>query len=525
LPSCTGGFILCFLSVLFHCASNVSALQPTFEAPAREVNQIPLITSQPEEESTKFQKTYPVTASESPTPSDEPAGFCKTEKTTCPALEDTKHGRQCRCDVQCRHFGDCCVDVAEGGASLYRCRSLQSMIVVHRVQRGFKWGFNWFIEPVRISDEGVLMVARCPPQEDPGLDRLCRRQVPPSEYSYLLDYPVTSNATNVTYANVYCARCNADHRHLVRRNADLKCSEHQALKKNSPAAVAAGTFYQQGALQWWTEDADAFCYLDIPDFGSVKKFAEQHHARTCVAPELELECQDGSHVGIQCLRRQIHDCAKGWPNDENRSKCGSYIMLVEANGTVYKNPHCALCNNADTHALTCYTDKEMMTGINLPPAFSVLMDFSSRDCNDYEVFDPLSGACHLVVVDQQNNSTVSHCPKIKLKKDEFHITKNGSLVENLTGIVHIEGTFVLEESDAFVCSERLTYLQTVKRSQRILTLILLIISIICLLLHITLYILLPKLQNLPSRNLFSLSCSLFTSQKKLSMQNFKAIGS
>lgn len=55
----------------------------------------------------------------------------------------------------------------------------------------------------------------------------CRRQVDSvDEFSYLMDVPVTSTATNRTYVNTFCARCNSDSEHLMNVVVALDCSDY-----------------------------------------------------------------------------------------------------------------------------------------------------------------------------------------------------------------------------------------------------------------------------------------------------------
>ena len=49
-------------------------------------------------------------------------------------------------------------------------------------------------------------------------------QVPIDKYSYLLDLAVTSESSNETYVNYYCAACNGDANSLVRRELMLNCT-------------------------------------------------------------------------------------------------------------------------------------------------------------------------------------------------------------------------------------------------------------------------------------------------------------
>lgn len=81
----------------------------------------------------------------------------------------------------------------------------------------------------------MYMIGSCPTDnsfnEDESVEALCRRRkIPesyfPHQYSYLIDIPVLSLATNRTYANVYCAQCHSDAHELAQWNITIKCNDN-----------------------------------------------------------------------------------------------------------------------------------------------------------------------------------------------------------------------------------------------------------------------------------------------------------
>ena len=69
------------------------------------------------------------------------------------------------------------------------------------------------------------MINRCPPNwaGNDSLQLLCQRNPNLTEYSHLLDLPVFSLATNRSYANIYCAKCHFDTRHLAKWDFSVNC--------------------------------------------------------------------------------------------------------------------------------------------------------------------------------------------------------------------------------------------------------------------------------------------------------------
>lgn len=81
-----------------------------------------------------------------------------------------------------------------------------------------------------ISKYHVYMIGKCPASfhDDFSLAAMCQRKRhadPPIQYSYLMDIPVLSLTTNLTYANIYCARCHADDQELAEWEASFQCNE------------------------------------------------------------------------------------------------------------------------------------------------------------------------------------------------------------------------------------------------------------------------------------------------------------
>ena len=80
----------------------------------------------------------------------------------------------------------------------------------------------------------MYMIGSCPTNDssndDESLEALCRRRQNPESYfhrySYVIDIPVLSLATNRTYANVYCAQCHSDAYQLAQWNISIKCNDN-----------------------------------------------------------------------------------------------------------------------------------------------------------------------------------------------------------------------------------------------------------------------------------------------------------
>jgi hypothetical protein len=164
-------------------------------------------------------------------------------------------------------------------------------------------------------------------------------------------------------------------------------------------------------------------------------------------------------------------------------------------------------------------------------------------CGPDEIFDHLHNRCHAVIcgvlftnqngicvpILNDNNSPEdrddlllsgslnSTCKRIILSVNEdYYMLDNGSLIVNKTGqMLDADEYELLDSGDSVqICadtSHQRTFFKYSK-AQSMLSDICLAISVICLAFHIAIHAALPKLRNLPGKNLLSLSCALFLAQ-------------
>ncbi|KAG7157655.1 G-protein coupled receptor Mth-like 10-like 2 [Homarus americanus] len=406
--------------------------------------------------------------------------------------------------------------------------------------------------------EGLMMVESCR-MDYVGLpvERLCKQQVTPEAYTYVLDLPVTSRATNTTYVNYHCAVCNDDARNLHTWNVTINCSTKQILKTYTLVEFMQKATYQPGLRKWQRftyrspEDEkriipDEFhvCYFDVLEFKKSDKFIKKYGGRLCIYPKGVCEKKPSSRTHI--CKQQVRHCDPAWPDQLDREKCRRYSQLfMHKNGTshetVYKNPHCARCNfvNVSSSAVSCVhsllskkcvSNRSTGSG-NLPTCFSVLMDFRENTCNTAdELWDPIHLTCKKIycgrlfklengecvkdytAYQSLGNSTLldNSCPKIELLEDDYVPRPDGSVFVNTTKKVYKKGEFEMHsETKILVCNDHYQYTAGFSEIHSLLTLIVLLISLAGLALHIIVYLLVPRFRNLPGKNLFCLSCCLF----------------
>ncbi|KAK4307796.1 hypothetical protein Pmani_020465 [Petrolisthes manimaculis] len=460
-----------------------------------------------------------------------------------PSTTHTVHTlcRQCWCDPDCVTYGDCCRDKSqadwgdgrEEDSGLYTCNKMSTMGMV-----------------------GLLMVGSCRPQyHELPINNLCTQQVSSEEYSYVLDLPVTSRVSNITYVNYHCAVCNDDAFHLHVFNVTINCRTRQILKEYTMLEFMSKALYQPRQRQFIryiyrdATDEQLFiprethrCTLEVAEFEDAEEFVRNFGGRLCRYPKSTC---DPRFIGRrEICYQQISQCDPAWPDLLDIEKCRRYSQVVvnrdhRGYKTFYKNPHCARCNfvNVSSRNLYCSVHEDRCNDRireilhYLPPSFSVLMDFRRDSCSSVdELWDPFHRECKKIFCGKLykltngecvrdstapllgNSTLLDHsCPKVMLTAEEFVLLGNGSLlVANATQKLYNEGEYEMQSEEiVYICNEEHLYLSGITQVQELITAVTLVTSLAALALHIIIFLLVPRLRNLPGKNLFCLTCCLF----------------
>ncbi|CAG7720942.1 unnamed protein product [Allacma fusca] len=318
------------------------------------------------------------------------------------------------------------------------------------------WRCNKFHEK---DGTNVLMISQCPTESSATLKDLCSadRTDPDIEYNYLMDIPVYSTGTKYLYRNIYCARCHGEKNpSLFQWNTRLYCNVTMTMTEQEEFIQNAT--YIPG--ERYLVSGNRLCGIYIGDLFNSSKTIESF------IPNVRY-----------CGSNSIETCPKNYGKNDKQKRtahlCVSYTQHVKAKGgLVYKNPHCALCNgvqlnhwdierNITIPNVACYQSTVIMAAFfpKIPshhsgPGIQLLFDFSL----------------------------------------DIH--------ENVVGYNTIFCAKDLHEGFMSRFSVVLNYVSMIS----------LAISVIFSILHILLYMLLPKLRNLPGKNLLCLTISLLISQ-------------
>ena len=178
-----------------------------------------------------------------------------------------------------------------------------------------------------------------------------------SLYTYHLDLPVHSLASNTTYANYFCALCHGDAADLMRFNASVTCTNMDIVRTcgiNVVRSVLGEENYSPGKLRWSK-------YLrgrEFPDNCT-------HGASYPISCQMDIreDPRDAGGDVAECLNSQAVDtCARRDPDGDMPSErermlkvfCGLYaFVVVGPDQRLYKNPHCAACNGVKMNETKC----------------------------------------------------------------------------------------------------------------------------------------------------------------------------
>lgn len=366
------------------------------------------------------------------------------------------------------------------------------------------------------------MIAECPEDVPAHLSARCSKK---SEYTYLMDIPVISATTDIVYTNIFCARCHRDV--LIEEfNFAIMCLQDIL---NDTRALANMT-YNPGTLYWTTDDALIHGRRDIRNSqsspfgnGRVNNREGNDHNKCYLIVDY------GESVGRSCELNLVEECSADWPQDDIRRRCSSYNYYVSYEAKPYKNYDCALCNRVAEDKIECLSKFHPVGRNPLPPPPSLTDLFTvDGDCEEDQVWDALYRRCEHVScgylftlqdgVCVSNNRTAgkdsrsylnSTCYTTEFRRNYSAMFPNQSVYLNYTEKIYDFGEYeFVNHSWIRVCRPETLWTP----AMNIISTVLISISLVCMLLHILIFFALPRRQNIPSMNLFSMTCSLFIAE-------------
>lgn len=286
----------------------------------------------------------------------------------CPHGEDLCSNQSpenvCRCDADCRQYGDCCVDRSDPAS--YAARDEAPISVSSRWKCVVENGREFYA------------LATCPddPAIDPDLRSHCLGQA--DQLKHLQNVPVYSNASRIMYANVFCAACHKDLEALRPWNLELRC--------NRP---------------WKAETV--LDSLSKGRYGKMSRALHGSNGLTCRLQVGETSSPTFWHEvpGLRECRAAISSCRKG-AAAHDVVLCSSYTALVYSPRKFanYRNFHCFRCAGGPPGTVECGA-RPAMYGHDTPDVSHLTLGVRShfvnrRKCEhtDTHIYDPLSNSCY-----------------------------------------------------------------------------------------------------------------------------------
>ncbi|XP_069189060.1 adhesion G-protein coupled receptor D1-like [Procambarus clarkii] len=430
---------------------------------------------------------------------------------------DYQSAEKCNCDDLCAEYGDCCPD------SVYYRREDQVLPERYKcVTVDNEDNERFYMKNVCMSgweDEEVAQVCLAGSPADIS-----------SSGDPLAHLPATSSTTSVTYTNYYCALCNNDSRHLTLWKTQLE--------------------YYPGQPDNLSEYITSHLIFDNGSWGAFIPVNGSQIFQKC---NINIKIPD-IPVNIRKCDSTIKTCAENWSDASVAALCHSYTAVRYWGYVAYRNPHCLLCNWIHASLFRCSIEPLTTS------SFALLTDFDFHSAGNYvgnvdlcqpgefynkflkkciilkrhnsevdkddkryqgdkkvTTITPDSSACrpHSTrkafrsnIVSSESNETLD-CDKILLCEGEFTLNEKRMVTVEAYARSYQVGEYEVTEGGVLVCMPQ----ELPEKFSSVLGWVSLAglgLSCLCLLLHLAVFLLLPRLRNLPGKCLASLCLSLLT---------------
>ena len=319
-----------------------------------------------------------------------------------------------------------------------------------------------------------------------------------------LGLPVTSNATNITYVNYHCAKCNDDFdiNKTIRWHLAVTCGKdfaHPLPELNTNMKLK----YENSKFKPTFQNMNySKCQLYIwRPFSLLRK----------------------------CHLNTVVTCPTSWLNETVRAQCEEYTSLVfNLLKKPFRNPHCATCNSLPVREWRCEKKTtEVETG------FPEMFDFNG--CGDEvgrrsicpnfnEDYDILTNKCRIINVPEtrlNEGRMLGNCSETRflcdpkkrsyftLRREQYKLNSNCTVEVFPLYKVYSEGQYREAENDSLeMCVELPTDGMKFGDILRLLAILGHAVSIVFLFLHLVAFTKNPALRNISDKNLASYCTAL-----------------
>ena len=400
--------------------------------------------------------------------------------------------RNCFCDSSCRQYDDCCDQSRNAHSHFYQCVDFLSPTMINRTSNFHPLSI-WMREQCLHNYQGSPLDLQC---------RNVHRETFLDNPSLFI--PVTSVHTKITYRNYFCAHCN-----------------HEV----------------NDQLVFW--QLKVFCrtngsQLDLKDIEQMDYYI-QNLTRNCLKTIHYPHIQGTNEPSVfirPCKKTLPAICPSGTSIDLARNCSSSspkyrYDLLTKQ---IYPNPYCVQCMNRNNHSISCLDPIRSsaipsMSHTRVQP-LSILFDpnllqrylksnssiefiysLAYKCRNSNELYDLFRKKCSVMTYSNRERIISMRCQSPIQTWEKYLQYPNGSLYLFNQSILlrHDQYVFLSNEHLVF-CADQFPFYRN------ILSIICTSISLICLVIFMITFCLIPSLQNLPGKSLLSLAISLFFGQ-------------
>lgn len=414
--------------------------------------------------------------------------------------------RMCACwsREECSQTGDCCADRFIGDVPQPRIACVPA-----------------------VSYGGLRAVVRCPEEWTPAGERdrdakaRCESvSLRRFNLTYLDDLPVLSSLSGTLYRNVYCASCNGDTRNLRSWTLVVECKPKEmseALQNGTATVTGYNAQTRRITIRWdGAVDKNPSCAMVI------KELLNKTHENIT----RELNVMPCTQIPL------VKTCPSSYDNAEVIQKCRSYTSVLEdsVNMRAYKNIHCAICNKRNLKNLNC-----TMNALLAPPlrgysgaSYAVVLDFSNWQasalsaapsknvCGRDEIHEPVSNRCVRSACPADVCVRRDDCQWTRLRRDQVALGEDSTLLPSPESDVELRpDRWHMDGPDAVMACMPVAQADVALRPEgfeNVLSTALLLLSVLCLVLHVAAYALVPKLRTGPSRLVLCLALSVLVAQ-------------
>lgn len=428
---------------------------------------------------------------------------CSNSSSSSPSIYNDEifiQSRNCFCDSSCRQYDDCCDQSHKTHSHSYQCVDFLSPTMINRTLNIHPLSV-WMREKCLLNYQGSPWDLRC---------RNVHQETFVDNPSLFI--PVTSVHTKITYRNYFCAYCNHE------ANDQLVFWQLKVFCRTNGSQFDRIVFKDIEQIDYYIQNLTRNC----------SKIIRYPYIQGTNEPSVFIR---------PCKKTLPAICPSKTPIDlaQNCSSSGLKYRYDLLTKQIYPNPYCAQCMNPNNHSISCLDPIRSsaipsMNQIRVQP-LSILFDpnllqryinsnssveliyslaYKCRKTN--EVYELFRKKCSVMTYSNRERIISMRCQSPMQTLEKYLQYPNGSLY------LFNQSILLRQDQYVFLSNEHLVFCADRWKDHRfpfyrnILSIICTSISLVCLVIFMITFCLIPSLQNLPGKCLLSLSISLFFGQ-------------